>query len=123
MVFSEKINNFQEKVFDFVVIIIYILIVVSFLGFSEKAPTFLNNLDYYFRVYICLFLIWRFNSFRSVDKFTSLDRKIACNSGIIILTTTILNTYINNIKNSAYVNNVKTHIQTIVDPIVDPNSQ
>jgi hypothetical protein len=91
---NEKLNYIQEKFFDIFIVFSYIIIFISFFGFSESAPQYLKNLDYYFRIYICLFLIWRFNPFREVYKFTDLDRKIAFNAGLFILTTTALNNYL-----------------------------
>jgi hypothetical protein len=69
------------------------------LGLSTSAPQYLDNLDYYVRIYICLFLLWRFNPFRKLDKFTNLDRRIAFSAGLFILTTTALNKYLLDIKN------------------------
>jgi hypothetical protein len=92
--FIEKLNYIQERFFDLFVVFSYSLIFISFFGFSDSAPQYLENIDYYFRIYICLFLIWRFNPFRTVYKFTDLDRKIAFNAGLFILTTTALNKYL-----------------------------
>jgi len=63
-----------------------------------EAPVYLSNLDYYVRIYICLFLIWRFNPLRTKYEFTDLDRKIAFSAGVFILTTTALNQYLETIK-------------------------
>ena len=98
--FSKKLNLIQEKLFDFIIFISYALIFASFFNFSSSAPMYLKNLDYYFRIYICLFLIWRFNPFRQIV-FTELDRKIAFNAGLFILTTTALNNYIIDVKEQA----------------------
>jgi len=80
--------------FDLILFITYLLIFISAIGISETAPKYLDNLDYYIRVYICLFLIWRFNPLRESYEFTELDRKIAFNAGVFILTTTALNQYL-----------------------------
>lgn len=98
MVFYKKLNDFQETFFDIFIYFSYILIFVSFFGLSNTAPKFLDTLEYYIRLYVCLFLIWRFNPFRHTDKFTDLDRKIAFNAGMFIITTTALNKYLDNIK-------------------------
>ena len=94
MAFNKKINDIQEIIFDILLYFSYFLIIISFLGFSKTAPTFLENIDYYIRVYVCLFLIWRFNPLRNVKQFTDLDRKIAFSAGMLIITTTALNQYI-----------------------------
>jgi hypothetical protein len=97
--FSEKLNSIQESFFNTFIILSYALIFISFFGLSNSAPKYLESVDYYVRIYICLFLIWRFNPFRRVYKFTDLDRKIAFSAGLFILTTTALNQYLIDVKN------------------------
>lgn len=88
------LHKYQERLYDMMIYISYILIIISSLGLSESAPKYLSNLDYYVRIYICLFLIWRFNPLRLKYEFTDLDRKIAFSAGVFILTTTALNQYL-----------------------------
>jgi len=95
---NKELNDVQEKFFTIFVYVSYILIVISALGFSESAPKYLEYLDYYVRIYICLFLIWRFNPLRSKYEFTDLDRKIAFSAGVFISTTTYLKEYLNYVK-------------------------
>jgi hypothetical protein len=97
--FIEKLNSIQERFFNIFIILSYALIFISFFGLSDSAPKYLESVDYYVRIYICLFLIWRFNPFRKVYKFTDLDRKIAFSAGLFILTTTALNQYLIDLKN------------------------
>ena len=94
MIFYDSVQSAHEKFFTAVLLISYLLIFVSFFGLSNSAPEYLATLDYYIRVYTCLFLIWRFNPFRTLDKFTELDRKITFSAGLFILTTTALNNYV-----------------------------
>jgi uncharacterized membrane protein (DUF485 family) len=115
MVFNKKFNYYQEKIFDVIIIIIYLLIIVSFLGLFTNAPAYLNDVNFYLRVYVCIFLIWRFNPFRNIDVFTNLDRKIAFNAGVFILTTTILNTYIDEIKQKINNNRIVNIIRNDID--------
>ena len=89
-----KIHIYQERLFDITIYISYGLIILSSLGFSQLAPKYLQILDYYVRVYICLFLMWRFNPLRTSYEFTDLDRKIAFSAGAFISTTTVLNQYL-----------------------------
>lgn len=95
---KNKLHQFQTRIFDLFIIISWGLIIISALGFSQLAPKFLHDLYYYIRIYICLFLIWRFNPLRSNYEFTDLDRKIAFSAGLFILTTTALNEYLEKIK-------------------------
>lgn len=95
--FSKKdLHNIQTKFFNLFIFISWTLIIISGLGLSKISPQFLEQLDYYIRVYICLFLMWRFHPFRSHYEFTDLDRKIAFSAGLFILTTTTLNEYLLN---------------------------
>jgi hypothetical protein len=91
---NHKFYIFQEKTFDFIVTTAFILLIITMFGFSQKAPEYLSILDYYLKIYICLFLIWRFNPFRSKFQFTSLDAKISFNAGLFILASTALNQYV-----------------------------
>lgn len=94
----QKLHKWQERLFDTIIFISYILITISALGLYRIEPKYIDTLDYYVRVYICLFLIWRFNPLRSYYEFTRLDRKIAFSAGVFILTTTALNKYLVYIK-------------------------
>lgn len=95
---KNTLYHFQDKLFTIFIYISYISIIVSALGLSETTPKYLQSLDYYVRIYICLFLMWRFNPLRTYYEFTELDRKIAFSAGVFILTTTALNQYLVDIK-------------------------
>ena len=101
MTFNKNIHILQNKIFDAVLFITYILYIAIALGISANAPEYLDELQYYIKLYISLFLIYRFNPFRRV-KFTGLDAKIAFNAGWFLFATTIVNsvliTYLDNIK-------------------------
>lgn len=95
---KQVLHKWQESFFNIFIYVTYILIILSSLGLSQTAPKYLQYLDYYVRIYICLFLIWRFNPLRSYYEFTDLDRKIAFSAGLFILTTTALNKYLDVVK-------------------------
>ena len=101
MISKTKLHNLQNKFFDTFIYLSYILTFISAFGISELSLTYLDSLDYYIRIYICLFLIWRFNPLREKYEFTELDRKIAFSAGLFILTTTALNEYMELFKNKA----------------------
>lgn len=77
-------HKVQEHIFDFTFVIIYFLYFLIALGLSATAPKYLSFLDYYVKIYVSLFLIWRFNPFRNV-RFKPLDKKIAFNAGLFVL--------------------------------------
>lgn len=103
MVFSRSLHRFQNKTFTFVIILSWILYILILFGLSSSAPIYLNDLQYYVKIYVSLFLLYRFNPFRRV-KFTELDRKIVFSSGIFLLGTTaitsLLTRYLSYIKNN-----------------------
>lgn len=85
-----RLHKFQEKMFDIVLYTTYVLYFSILFGLSVNAPRYLLVLDFFFKLYISLFLIWRFNPFRSVP-FTSLDKKIIYNAAIFLLIISITN--------------------------------
>ena len=97
---KQQLHKWQDRLFTIFIYFSYMLLILSAFGLSETVPKFLQSLDYYVRIYICLFLIWRFNPLRSNYEFTDLDRKIAFTAGVFILTTTALNQYVEQLKSS-----------------------
>ena len=81
----------QHGAINIFFIIIYILYAISIIGLSQKAPKYIDILDDYIKIYICLFLIYRFHPFKTTIEFTELDRKIVFSAGIFLLTTTTIN--------------------------------
>jgi hypothetical protein len=88
------LNDYQTLFFNFFIVITYMLLFLSALGLYPKAKDYLSITNEIIRVYICLFLLYRFHPFQSAKPFTTLDRRIAFSAGLFILTTTILNKYI-----------------------------
>ena len=88
--FNKGIHRFQNNIYDIVVYITWALYIAIALGLSANAPQYLDDLQYYVKIYVSLFLIYRFNPFRHV-KFTRLDARIAFSAGMFLLFTTIVN--------------------------------
>ncbi len=84
-------HNLQYKIFMGLSLLIYILYGVIAIGVSKEAPIYLDNIQFYMRIYICLFLIWRFNPFHKKIQCTDLDREIAFSSGLFLLSTMLIN--------------------------------
>jgi hypothetical protein len=84
----------QSKIYDFYIYLSYFVLILSFFGISFFSPTYIDFFQNFIKLYISLFLIWRFNPLRTKQHFTDLDRKIAFSSGTFLLTTSILNKYI-----------------------------
>ena len=103
---QKTIHTTQSTLFDYAIYLIYFLYFAIYIGLFAGAPEYLKSLNTLIKIYISLFLIWRFNPWREV-KFTKLDKKITYNAAIYLLTTTLLTeftiAYIDEIKN--FVNN------------------
>jgi|LauGreDrversion4_2_1035121.scaffolds.fasta_scaffold269397_1 hypothetical protein len=89
-----NLHNIQNHLYDFILYITWILYIAIALGLSASAPQYLDTLNYYFKIYVSLFLILRFNPLRQVT-FTELDGKIAFSAGMFLLTSTAMNEWLN----------------------------
>jgi hypothetical protein len=95
MKFNKDLHRFQNHIYDIVVYMTWLLYILIALGLSANAPQYLDDLQYYIKLYVSLFLIIRFNPFRRV-KFTGLDAKIAFSAGLFLLGTIAINSVILN---------------------------
>jgi hypothetical protein len=105
MVFNKNIHSFQNKAFNIIIYLTWILYISFVLGLSANAPQYLDILQSFVKIYVSLFLIIRFNPFRRV-KFTGLDAKIAFSAGIFLLGTTAIDSILNN-----YLTELKQYIE------------
>ena len=98
---KNRIHHYNEIVFNIFIILSYISYFSIMFGFTSIDIKYLTTINFYIRLYICLFLLFRFNPFRNVH-FTDLDRKFVFNSSLFILSTLLVNDtskeYINKIQ-------------------------
>ena len=112
---NRTLYSIQDRGFTIFIYISYLLLFLAAIGLSHYAPQYLNEMDYYVKIYVCLFLIIRFNPFSRI-KFTELDRKVAFSAGLFILTTTAFAQYFAKIssKTTKYVKDkIKTNLTYI----------
>ena len=105
---SKKIHDVQNRAFDIFIFISWVLYFAILFGVSVNAPSYLDNVDYYAKLYVSLFLLYRFNVFRKIT-FTDLDRKIAFSAGVFLFATTALNQTL-----TAYLDPIKSKISSIL---------
>jgi hypothetical protein len=98
----------QSQVFDSLTYITYLLLILSAFGVAQWAPIYVHDIDLYSRVYISIFLLFRFNPWSNVT-LTDLDRKIAFSAGALLLTTTFLGKYVAGVKQRV-VQKVRTEV-------------
>ena len=87
--FHHDIHQLQTHAFNTTMILLWILYIFAVFGISSRAPQYMGLLQSLVKIYISLFLIYRFNPFRQV-KFTSLDTKVSFNAGVFLLGTTAI---------------------------------
>lgn len=87
MTIGKYLYSIQNTIFNVVLWSSYILYFLIAIGVTNRAPQYLDTLQYWVKLYIAFFLVIRFNGYRKIS-FTDLDRKIAFQAGIFLLTTT-----------------------------------
>ena len=109
MVFNRKLHMFQDRMYDIITYMTFLLYFAIALGLSINAPEYLETLQSFMKIYISLFLIYRFNPFRRV-KFTTLDAKITFSAGIFLLGTTAIDGIIKN-----YLSTIEKYIKIFMN--------
>lgn len=88
-----NLYNIQNTIFNYIIFISYLLYFLIVFGVSSTAPKYLEDIQYWVKIYVSIFLIYRFNFFRTIQ-FTELDRKVAFSAGLFLFTTTIFNQFL-----------------------------
>ena len=65
----------------YITIIIFILL---FMGIIQSQPVYFVNAVFIFKLFLSLYLVYRFNDFRKNIKFTELDRKVCYFAGFYL---------------------------------------
>jgi hypothetical protein len=105
MSLNKNIYKLQYNLFTIIIYITWALYISILLGLSVNAPQYLDDLQYYVKIYVSVFLIYRFNPLRRVN-FTRLDAKIAFSAGLFLITTTAINTIL-----KTYLSNVTQYLE------------
>jgi len=103
----KTIYHFQDAAFNIVIYLTWFLYIIILLGLSENAPQYLDDLEYYVKIYVSLFLLIRFNPFQRIQ-FTELDSKIAFSAGVFLLATTAIEGFV-----LKYLGDIRKHLQII----------
>ena len=83
------IRNNHEKLFIYGLYSSYVLFIIVLLGLSTTAPNYLSSLEKFLKLYVSLFLLWRFNPLRK-KPFRKFDRRVVFSCALFLLTTTLL---------------------------------
>ena len=90
MVRPAEISDTVLKYYSY---LFYFIVITAYVGIGYQAPKELVTFNYYLKILIGIFLVYRFNSYRKNIKFEEFDRRVAFSAGMFILSTTILSKY------------------------------
>jgi len=85
----DLIRQNHEKIFIYGLYSSYVLFIIVLLGLSTTAPKYLSSLEKFLKLYVSLFLLWRFNPLRK-KPFRKFDRRVVFSCALFLLTTTLL---------------------------------
>jgi len=95
---NKKIYNFELRFLDYFNFITKVTIILFFIGFFQTKPFLIIEFTFATKIFLALFLIYRFNDYRkSKIHFTELDRKICYSAGIYIIIVSFVDLINNNI--------------------------
>ena len=86
--FNKSMYPYQELAFDFFITLSYLLIILYIFGISSTSKRNLDIIEKYVKIYICLFLLYRYNPFKKNYNFTNFDRKIIFSAALFMFATT-----------------------------------
>ena len=75
------------------VLFLHVVYISVAFGFLENEPEYLASIDYWVKVFMALFLVWRFNPWARIA-FSDFDRRVVFSAGMFLFTVTIVNTYL-----------------------------
>ena len=101
------LDKIQTKTLDIIVFVTYFLYISLALGIYFISPQYITLLHNIVKLYICFFLIYRFNPLRD-KQCNHLDKRIAFTAGFFLLSTTIFENILN-----YFISKTKIHIKNL----------
>jgi hypothetical protein len=98
------------KYFSYITKAITFLFIIGF--FNEKPASFIQ-INFVIKVFISLFLMYRFNKYREKVAFTELDRKVVYSAGVYILIISFIDIF------DYYVKLIRSKVTVYTLPFVD----
>lgn len=92
----------QDTLLGGFVLFSYASLILYAFGVTLVSPQHMQAVNQYVQVYLAIFLLLRFHPFRYQMHvgFTELDRKVVFSAALFLLSTSILNNYVSNLKNA-----------------------
>ena len=101
------LDKLQNKTLNIILFIIYFLYISLALGIYFVSPQYIDVLHNVVKLYVCFFLLYRFNPWR-ITKCNSLDKRIAFTAGFFLLSTTIFENIL-----TYFVSKTKSHVEKV----------
>jgi hypothetical protein len=83
------IRNNHEKIFLYGLYSSYVLFIIVLFGLSTTAPKYLSSLEKFLKLYVSIFLLWKFNPLKK-EPFRKFDRRVVFSCALFLLMTTLL---------------------------------
>lgn len=80
----------SKNAYTYLKYISYIFLIISSLGLSKYAPEYLDELNIFIKLFICGFLIYRFNPIFGTETFDEFDKNIVFDSALYLLSTSLI---------------------------------
>lgn len=87
----DNVSNITNTLLKYTTNILLFFTVTSYIGLGITKPSILTIVDYYLKIFLALYLLYRFNPLKTDFEFKELDRRVAFSAGVFIFTTTIMN--------------------------------
>lgn len=114
---NKFLYNIQYRFITYFNYILRIVLVLYIVGALNSNISFLLKINLYVKMFIALFLIYRFNRWRHIKvTFTDLDREIAFSAGLYIFVLSFTDYIIAIGKNSRMI--VGKHLRTFTDQVL-----
>ena len=91
--------SYYENVYKYSLYLIYTLYVVSFLGVWNEAPIYLENINYFFKLFISIVLMYFFNPLQKDEPCTPIQKRIVFSAAFFLLASTTISAFKTNIVN------------------------
>jgi hypothetical protein len=105
-------DKIQDRTLDIILFVTYFLYFLLVLGVYFISPQYINLLHNIVKIYICFFLIYRFNPWR-ITKCNHLDKRIAFSAGFFLLSTTIFENIL-----AYFISKTETHVEKVRRAII-----
>ena len=88
-----------QRIFLWATYFIYLMYFFVYFRIWKEAPIYLDDAEYYFKLYISLLLLYFFNPFYNL-KMNKFHKRVAFSAGFFLITTTSFEALLEHLKNT-----------------------